>query len=180
MNQFLQVVGSPKMIAYIILYPHIINPLKANHMENQFGINPTALMLPCSWWEDSLDCIPWGSDESLDDETFEARMDVHESGDAPLPDPAPHHHVANPNDPANMDTLPSDPSEWGAVLGGPDRPSPDSPPEVAVEYIDARIAYLQSLAWSSTCVFLRQAPYQSFTWPNILTSQTLMYVMFLV
>ncbi|CAL1165988.1 unnamed protein product [Cladocopium goreaui] len=92
-------------------------------------------------WEepDSLDCIPWGSDESLDDETFEAMMDVHESGDAPLPDPAPHHHVANPNDPANMDTLPSDPSEWGAVLGGPDRPSPDSPPEVAVEYIDAAI-----------------------------------------
>ena len=80
----------------------------------------------------------------MDDETFEALMGVHESGDEPLPDPAPHHHVVNHNDPANLDTLPSDPSEWGAVLGGPDHPSPS--PEGAVEYIDARIAYLQFLA----------------------------------
>ena len=109
-------------------------------MENQLGIDPTALMLSCFWWEDSLDGIPFGSDESLDDEMFEEMMGVHEAGDGPVPDPVPH-------------TLPSDPSEWGAVLAGPERPSPDSPPEVAVEYMDARIAYLQSPAWSSTCVF---------------------------
>ena len=108
--------------------------------------------------QDSLDEFPLGSDASMDDETFESLMGIHEAGNDVVPSgPGVEVYVSNPDDPNIFDTLPyeardgfptldfSPMREGGEVdtMKGENQAASSSSQPETVEEMDARIALLQ-------------------------------------
>ena len=85
--------------------------------------------------QDSFEEFPLGSESSMDDDTFEELMGVHDclADDCEV-------FVSNPNDPTTFDTIPYE----SPALSMETSPEPSSPAvPKTVEDIDARIASLQ-------------------------------------
>jgi hypothetical protein len=105
-----------------------------------------------------LDAFPFNSEDSLDDDAFEALMGINDPGDGLLPDTtAPPPSAAAPSDRNNLDTMPVEEGVLDKIAQEEsDKPSP-SPgvgttpaPATTAESLDARIAYLQR--HSCTCI----------------------------
>ena len=93
-----------------------------------------------------MDVFPWDSADSLDDDTFEEMVTVHEQGADPLPIPQPLGDTPNPDDPNNFETLQVDQSALETASNeqqaGPAAGSASSG-AMSLGEIDTRIAFLQ-------------------------------------
>lgn len=103
--------------------------IRSTHVQEFFGLH---------FGQDSFEEFPFGSDASLDDETFEALMGIH---DATSEEPEVETFVSNPSDPNTFETVPYEPGAVGEEL---------EPVPVALEVedgeekaIDDRIKFLQ-------------------------------------
>lgn len=106
--------------------------------------------------QDSLEAFPF-HDDSLDDDTFETLMMVHEAGQEPFENLAPTPAaVADPRDPSNFET--QDPEQstqerTDMVLASMERviPPPAAKPTecMSMDEVDERIAFLQHLGFEA-------------------------------
>lgn len=97
-----------------------------------------------------MDLFPWDSADSLDDDTFEELVSIHERGADPFPDPQPLDDFRpNPDDPNNFETLRVDESAVEAAsraLESTPAATSDSNASsgaISLGELDTRIAYLQ-------------------------------------
>lgn len=96
-----------------------------------------------------MDAFPFASDDSLDDEAFEALMGINDPGPdhQPLQDTSPASGTMGgaPVDPATMDTFPVAEEELDAIARDrTEHPSPEPRVSHGTTALDERIAYLQS------------------------------------
>lgn len=106
--------------------------------------------------EDSLDDFPVGSEDSIDDDAFEALMGVSTSFDDPIEDPAlPTSPGTDPRDPSNFETLPTDPvylDQVAALYEKTDPPKAGSSRAMTLTEVDDRITFLRRPACKTKCI----------------------------